>query len=155
MVSQGLFREDLLYRINTITIDIPPLRERNNDILLLADYFLKKFADKYNKPGLSITRSAYNKLLKYHWPGNVRELQHCMEKAVILAEDKVLNKENFTLNTTGQYKKTAIPFETLEEMEKQMIITTLKKEKGNMSLAAKKLGITRQTLYNKLNKYGI
>jgi len=155
MVFQGLFREDLLYRINTITIDIPPLRERNNDILLLADYFLKKFADKYNKPGLSITRSAYNKLLKYHWPGNVRELQHCMEKAVILAEDKVLNKENFTLNTTGQYKKTAIPFETLEEMEKQMIITTLKKEKGNMSLAAKKLGITRQTLYNKLNKYGI
>jgi DNA-binding NtrC family response regulator len=155
MVGEGSFREDLLYRINTITIHIPPLRERGNDIVLLADFFLKKYADKYNKHGLSITRNAYKKLLKYHWPGNVRELQHCMEKAVILSEDKVLDKESFTLDIGGRYKQSSLPFETIEEMEKQLILTTIKNEKGNMSLVAKKLGITRQTLYNKLKKYNI
>ena len=155
MVANGLFREDLLYRINTITIEIPPLRERGNDILLLAGFYLNRYANKYNKPGLSMTRKAQNKLLKYKWPGNVRELQHCMEKAVILAEDKVLDKESFSLNASDQYKKQFLPFDTIEEMEKQMILMTIEKGQGNMSLVAKKLGITRQTLYNKLKKYGI
>jgi DNA-binding NtrC family response regulator len=155
LVSDGLFREDLLYRINTITIEIPPLRERDNDVLLLASFYLNKYANKYNKPGLKMTRGAESKLLKYKWPGNVRELQHCMEKAVILAEDKTLDKDSFTLNASEQYNKANLPFETIEEMEKQMVLTTIKKEGGNMSLVAKKLGITRQTLYNKLKKYGI
>ncbi len=155
MVTEGLFREDLLYRINTITIQIPPLRERENDTLLLAGFFLDIYAEKYNKPGLSITRGAKNKLLKYKWPGNVRELQHCMEKAVILTEERVLDKSSFSLDSTDHYKKPALPFDTIEEMEKQMIMGSIKKENGNMSLVAKKLGITRQTLYNKLKKYGL
>jgi DNA-binding NtrC family response regulator len=155
LVAEGLFREDLLYRINTITIHLPPLREREEDILLLAEYFLKKYAAKYEKNGLKITRQAMERMLEYPWPGNVRELQHCMEKAVILAEEKVLDADHFALEgrSTGTMNVTA--FHTLEEMEKAMIVAAIEKEKGNMSRVARKLGITRQTLYNKMKKYGL
>jgi DNA-binding NtrC family response regulator len=155
MIDNGLFREDLLYRINTITIELPPLRERGNDIVLLAEFYLNKYAQKYDKPGLKITQKAIQKLQAYSWPGNVRELQHCMEKAAILADDKILDEDSFSLNDKSQIKASELPNKTIEEMEKEMILASIKKENGNMSSVAKSLGITRQTLYNKLKRYEI
>ncbi|MCK4923272.1 MAG: sigma-54-dependent Fis family transcriptional regulator [Bacteroidales bacterium] len=155
MINDGLFREDLFYRINTITIELPPLRERGNDILLIAEFYLSKYANKYEKYGLKINQKAMQKLLKYKWPGNVRELQHTIEKAVILADDKVLNEDSFTLNDNITNLQGDIQNKTIEEMEKEMILASTHKEKGNMSAVAKKLGITRQTLYNKIKRYGI
>jgi len=153
MINEGLFREDLLYRINTITIELPPLRERGNDILLLAEFYLHKYIVKYDKPGLKINQKAQKKLLKYSWPGNVRELQHCMEKAVILAENQILSEDSFVLNGTSSNQKFVLQNKTIEEMEKEMILASIDKEKGNMSAVAKKLGITRPTLYKKLKKF--
>lgn len=155
MITDGLFREDLLYRINTITIEIPPLRDRGNDILLIAEFYLNKYTNKYDKQGLKINQKGGRKLLKYKWPGNVRELQHTIEKAVILAEDKVLNEDSFTLNNKTTNLQRGLQNKTIEEMEREMILASIHKEKGNMSAVAKNLGITRQTLYNKLKRYGI
>ncbi|MCF8368426.1 MAG: sigma-54 dependent transcriptional regulator [Bacteroidales bacterium] len=152
LVTDGLFREDLLYRVNTITIDLPPLRERGNDVLLLAEFYLHKYMMKYDKPGLKMSQRAGQKLLKYTWPGNVRELQHCIEKAVILAETNVLSVECFSLNSTNPNPKIDFQNRTIEEMEQEMILASIEKEKGNMSAVAKKLGITRPTLYKKLKK---
>jgi DNA-binding NtrC family response regulator len=129
------------------------LRERGNDILLLAEFFLRKYMIKYNKPGLKIHQNAQNILLKYRWPGNVRELQHSIEKAVILAEQPTLDENSFTLNDTSSNRKFDLQDKTIEEMEKEMILASIDKEKGNMSAAAKKLGITRPTLYKKLKKF--
>ncbi len=153
MIEEGLFREDLLYRINTITIELPPLMERGNDILLLAEFFLRKYMIKYNKPELKINQNAQNKLLKYNWPGNVRELQHSIEKAVILADKPILDEDSFTLNDKSSNQKFDLQDKTIEEMEKEMILASIDKEKGNMSAVAKKLGITRPTLYKKLKKF--
>lgn len=155
MIAEGLFREDLLYRINTITIELPPLRERGNDIVLLAEYFLRKYANKYDKQGLRINQDALQKLLKYKWPGNVRELQHSIEKAVILADDRILNEDNFNLNNNKTDLQKSLQNKTIEEVEKEMILASIQKEKGNMSAVAKNLGITRQTLYNKIKRYEI
>lgn len=154
MVEEGLFREDLLYRINTIQIEVPPLRERGNDIIVLADFFLKKYASKYEKHGLKINQAAQEKLLKYQWPGNIRELQHTIEKAVILSDSLVLKPEDFFFRPvlSGKFDD---QHHTIEEMEKQMIMNAIDKSSGNMSSAADQLGITRQTLYNKIKKYGI
>jgi DNA-binding NtrC family response regulator len=154
MVEEGLFREDLLYRINTIQIEVPPLRERGNDIIVLTDFFLKKFASKYEKHGLKINQTAQEKLLKYQWPGNIRELQHTIEKAVILSDSTVLKPDDFFLRPvmSGRFDDEHL---TIEEMEKRMISTAIEKSAGNMSSAAEQLGITRQTLYNKIKKYGI
>ncbi len=154
MIVDGLFREDLLYRINTITIEIPPLRERGSDIILLAEFYLKKYASKYNKPNLKINKKAHKKLLEYAWPGNVRELQHSIERAVILADQSEINEHSLALNN-GSQTNSSITFNTIEEMEKQMILTSIDKEDGNMSEVARNLGITRQTLYNKLKRYNI
>jgi DNA-binding NtrC family response regulator len=151
MVQTGLFREDLLYRINTIHIEMPPLRERENDIIVLVDFFLKKYSFKYNKPTLKINQQAYDKLQKYSWPGNIRELQHTIEKAVILSESSILKPEDLYLKQTGSMKNNDSA-NTLEEMEKQMIQQALEKNNGNFTAAAEQLGITRQTLYNKLKK---
>ncbi len=153
MVAEGQFREDLLYRINTIQIEVPPLRERGNDVLVLADFFLKRYAVKYNKPDLKINPQAQEKLLNYAWPGNIRELQHTIEKAVILSEGKVLNTEDFFMRpvVSGKVNDTEL---TLEEMEKRMINLCVEKNNGNLSAAAEQLGITRQTLYNKIKKIG-
>ncbi len=155
MIADGLFREDLLYRINTITIELPPLRNRGNDIALLAEFFLFKYANKYDKQGLRINKNGIEKLLKYKWPGNVRELQHTMEKAVILADDKVLNENSFLLTDTNINLQKELQGKTIEEMERDMILASIHKEKGNMSAVAKNLGITRQTIYKKLKRYGI
>lgn len=151
MVTDGLFREDLLYRINTIHIEVPSLSERGNDVLVLADFFLKKFAAKYDKPSLKINAAAQEKLKAYHWPGNIRELQHMMERSVILSEDSILKPHDFILNTSN----TSIPekgMTTLEEMEMMMITNSLAKHSGNYSAVAEQLGISRQTLYNKIKK---
>jgi len=152
MVREGLFREDLLYRINTIQIEVPPLRERGNDVLVLANFFLKKYASKYNKPNLKINQQAQEKLLKYNWPGNIRELQHTVEKAVILSDNNILKPEDFFMRPVATVQNHATEL-TLEEMEKRMINQAISKNQGNLSAAAEQLGITRQTLYNKMKRF--
>ena len=151
MVADGLFREDLLYRINTIPIKVPALRERGDDILVLSDFYLKKFSAKYGKHGLRITDLAEDKLKQYPWPGNVRELQHTMERAVILCEGNILKPTDFILNTRSTPSLDVGP-KTLEEMEHYMIVNALQSNDGNYSAAAAQLGISRQTLYNKIKK---
>ncbi|WP_430972698.1 sigma-54-dependent transcriptional regulator [Sunxiuqinia rutila] len=154
LVEKGLFREDLLYRINTIQIEVPPLRERGSDILVLADFFLKKYAYKYDKAALKLNNQAQEKLLKYYWPGNIRELEHSIEKAVILSENNILKADDFFLRpVTGH--KTDPDCLRLEEMEKRLILLALDKNPGNVTAAAEQLGITRQTLYNKMKKFEI
>lgn len=154
LVEKGLFREDLLYRINTIQIEIPPLRERGDDILVLADFFLKKYAWKYDKPSLKLNSQAQEKLLKYQWPGNIRELEHSIEKAVILSENNILKPDDFFLRPLCGIKSENDSLK-LEEMEKRLITVALDKNPGNISAAAEELGITRQTLYNKIKKFGL
>ncbi|WP_339738842.1 sigma-54 dependent transcriptional regulator [uncultured Sunxiuqinia sp.] len=154
LVEKGLFREDLLYRINTIHIEIPPLRDRGNDILVLADFFLKRYAYKYDKPALKLNSQAREKLLKYHWPGNIRELEHSIEKAVILSENNMLKADDFFLRPLTGTKGEADTLK-LDEMEKRLIVLALEKNPGNVTAAAEQLGITRQTLYNKMKKFGI
>lgn len=152
MVEEGTFREDLLYRINTIHLEIPPLRERGSDVLLLADFFLNKYTKKYHKNGVKIHKSAQNKLLKHNWPGNIRELQHTIERNVILCEDKLLMANDFLFKTPSS-NTIQTADSTLDEMEKNMISNAIKKHDGNYSAAANQLGITRQTLYNKTKRY--
>ncbi len=152
LVQRKEFREDLLYRLNTIHIEIPPLRERIGDTELLLTHFLKLYEKKYRKQSLQISNQALKKLIKYPWPGNVRELQHTVEKAVILADTTILKPEDFmfkTLTATDEYT------ETLEQVEKRMIEKALDKYGDNLSTVAKYLGVTRQTLYNKIKKYDL
>ena len=155
MVEDGNFRQDLLYRINTIEIHIPPLRERGNDIILLADHFLDRYTRKYKKEIHGLTREAKNKLLKYTWPGNVRELQHTIERAVILGDGSMLKPENFLFHTTSKQKKEEEVILNLEQLERQAIEKALRISNGNISRAAEYLGITRFALYRKLEKLGL
>jgi DNA-binding NtrC family response regulator len=151
MVTEGRFREDLLFRVNTIRIEAPPLRDREEDIILLANHFLNYYSKYYHKPKLILSGKAKEKLRHYHWPGNVRELRHAMEKAVILSETEILQPEDFHFRPTAERDESR---NTLEDMERVMIEQALAENGGNMSAAAIKLGITRQTLYNKAKKYG-
>jgi DNA-binding NtrC family response regulator len=153
-VKEGLFREDLLYRINTIQIEVPPLRDRVDDIPVLAFHFLKVYCEKYNKPARKINTQALEKLGNYPWPGNIRELQHSIEKAVILSDSSLLGPSDFTFNATSK-GVTDSDNTTLEEMEKKLIAESIRKHDNNLSIVASKLGITRQTLYNKLKKYDL
>jgi transcriptional regulator with PAS, ATPase and Fis domain len=153
LVAQHMFREDLLYRINTILIEVPPLRERGEDIELLATVFLRYFEKKYHKPPLKISSQSLQKLRDYPWPGNVRELQHTIEKAVILSDSGILKPDDFVFRST--MKMTGGSFLTLEEMEKYMIETALQKHKGRHTAVANQLGISRQTLYNKIKRYDL
>ena len=155
MVEDGNFRQDLLYRINTIEIHIPPLRERGNDIILLAEHFLDRYTRKYKKEIHGLTREAKNKLLKYAWPGNVRELQHTIERAVILGDGSMLKPENFLFHTTSKQKKEEEVVLNLEQLERQAIEKALRISNGNISRAAEYLGITRFALYRKLEKLGL
>ncbi len=154
LVNSKLFREDLLFCINTIPIEIPPLRERREDIPELADYFLKKYSEKYLKGKMKISRKALEKLVQYNWPGNIREIQHTIEKAVILSDTTILHSADFMFAEIGD-QLSPDRSKTLEDMEKQMIISALKVNSGNISNVAQQLGITRQTLYNKMKKYGL
>lgn len=155
MVEQGTFREDLLYRINTIHLEIPPLRNRGNDILLLADFFLNKYATKYHKYEMSLSPAVQQRLLEYKWPGNVRELQHSIEKAVIMSDRPVLQPEDFFFKPTSSPHLVSNATQTLEDMEKEMIKQAIAHHEGNVSAIAAQLGITRQTLYNKMKKFGL
>lgn len=154
MITNGTFREDLLYRINTIQIELPPLRDRQDDIPELVSHFIKLYTDKYNKKGLNISTKAITKLQNYSWPGNVRELQHAIEKAVILCENHLIGINDFVFKM-DEFTKVEAYGGTLEEMEKQLITAAIEKQMGNLSAVSNQLGITRQTLYNKIKKYGI
>ena len=157
MVANGSFRQDLLYRINTIEVRIPPLRERGEDILLLAEFFLKKFAAKYNKNIEGISIEAKQKLMKHPWPGNVRELQHAVERAVILSRFVWLTPEDFKLATEVVTKKKSLLDGNLnlEQLERKAIEQAMKRCSGNVSSAAEMLGITRYALYRKLEKMNL
>ena len=153
MVAKGEFREDLLYRINTIHLEIPSLRERPEDIIPLAELFIARFCKQYDKPPVRLTDGACEKLTLHPWYGNIRELEHAIEKAIIICDNETLPAELFQLaRRTGTPEAAA---STLEEMEMQMIRKTLDKCSGNLSAVAAQLGITRQTLYNKMKKYGL
>lgn len=154
MIDEGEFREDLMYRINTITIEMPPLRERGSDILLLAEFFLMQYAGKYGKGKLELSEGAKKKLMSYEWPGNIRELQHSIEKAVILGTDKIIKPEGIMLRPPKKQTGSTAP-STLEDLEKKAILSSLERMEGNISAVANELGVTRQTLYNKLKKYDI
>jgi len=150
MVGEGLFREDLLYRINTIIIEVPPLRDRVDDVPVLAGHFLKVYCQKYNRKNMRINTHTLEKLSNYSWPGNVRELQHAIEKAVIMSDSPVLIPSDFDFKPHSNI----LPHGelTLQEMEDRYILECMKKHGNNISSAALNLGITRQTLYNKLKR---
>jgi len=153
-VGEGLFREDLLYRINTIQIEVPPLRDRIDDIPVLAFHFLRVYCEKYNKPGKKINTQALEKLSNYQWPGNIREMQHSIEKAVIMSDSSVLGPSDFSFNAVSKGSADNDNI-TLEEMEKKLIAESIRKHDNNLSVVASRLGITRQTLYNKLKRYDL
>jgi DNA-binding NtrC family response regulator len=153
MVSEGQFRQDLLYRLNTIEIHLPPLRERAEDIEDLAGYYVALYGKKYGKPQMKISLAAITKLQSQSWPGNIRELQHAIEKAVILADGTELRPIDF-MGGFEMDQITSQP-ETLEEMEKQMIASAMKRHAGNLTIVSAKLGISRPTLYSKIERYGI
>ncbi len=154
MVALQQFREDLLYRINTIHVEIPPLRERKEDLKPLADLFLNKYTTQYKKNIQGISKKGYEKLMEHPWYGNIRELEHIIEKAVILNDGEELTEKDFILTHGNNLGQEQI-FSTLKDMEQTMIKNALNKYNGNLSLVATHLGITRQTLYNKIKKYGI
>ena len=153
-VLRGEFREDLYYRINTIHLEIPPLRERREDILPFAERFLTVFAEKYHKPSLKLSPDAARKLMGHPWYGNIRELEHAVEKAVIIGDGNTLHASDFQLTVPIQRPEQQ-EITTLEEMEADMIRKCIAKYGGNLTAVAATLGITRQTLYNKMKKYGI
>lgn len=152
MVADKTFREDLYYRLNTITIEVPPLRNREEDIPGLAEFFLKDYCQKYEKHHLKLTREAMDKLLHYAWPGNIRELKHTMEKAVILSDQEQIGPGNLYLcEDPGSGPVDSFK---LYDVEKRTILEVLNKCRGNYSETAKMLDISRTTLYSKLKKYG-
>jgi len=155
LAEQGLFREDLLYRINTVQIELPPLRERTDDIISLVEYYLNKFSSKYEKHLKRINSSIMEKLQQYKWPGNIRELKHTIEKAVILSNTDAINTEDLDLRLENYDIEPSEPSLQLMHVEKQTIIKALHKYKGVYSYAANELGISRTTLYAKIKKYGL
>ncbi len=159
MVREGHFREDLLYRVNTIHLEIPPLRERPEDIIPLARIFLEKYAALYKRAVPTLSPDAEKQLREYPWMGNIRELEHAIEKALIIADGPMLDGRSLNLpaaqNAAPVTKAAAPDATTLEEMEYQMIKAAIDKFSGNLSLAANQLGISRQTLYNKMKRFGL
>lgn len=162
MVRNGEFREDLLYRINTIHLHIPALRERKEDILPLAKRFLEQYARQYGRQVQAFSPEAARRLLEHPWYGNIRELQHTVEKAVILSDSNELRGDMLQLTSTAsgpepvaENAETEVPFHTLDEMERSMVKRAIDQCEGNLSQAAAMLGITRQTLYNKMKRYGL
>jgi len=152
LVAKGLFREDLYYRVNTIQIESPALRDRGHDIEILADHFLRKFSLKYGKPSLRISQKAIEKLNRHQWPGNIRELQHAIENLVVMSESDTILPEDVNLVSTAFSEEQGL---NLEKVEKNTIGKALMKYKGNYSTIAAELGISRTTLYHKIKKYGL
>lgn len=152
-VRANSFREDLLFRINTIEIQVPPLRERREDIPLLANYYLDHFCEKYHRPRKTLSADAVDKLLQHPWPGNVRELSHAMERAVIMQDEPTLNRNDFVLVARSiTHPVEGLP---LDDLERNAIIQSIARHEGNMSRVARELGLGRTTLYRKMEKYGI
>lgn len=153
-VSEGRFREDLLYRINTIYVEIPPLRERREDIPELVQLFVEEFGQFYGKKISGLSSDALEKIIAHPWPGNVRELRHAVEKAVILSEGSMLESDDFYLEHVQRSNSSGTPV-TIEAMERQLISQTLERTGYNITLSAEELGITRPTLYAKIKKYDL
>jgi DNA-binding NtrC family response regulator len=148
----------LIYRINTVEITVPPLRERGNDILLLTGHFLNVYAKKYLKPELKLSEPAKNKLMQYGYPGNVRELQYAVERAVIMADNDTLKAEDIVFSLIEQKAPPAVQSlqtHNLEDLERNAIMQAIDKNQGNISKAAKELGLTRTALYRRMEKYEI
>lgn len=155
MVNDGEFREDLLYRINTIHLELPALRQRKADIVPLANRFLRQYGDIYNKTNLRFSYEAEKKLTSLPWYGNIRELQHAIEKAVILSDGGMIAADDIDGGNQTRREKPLEEVQTLDEMESRMIEKTIKECEGNLSVVAARLGISRQTLYNKIKRYGL
>ena len=155
MVNDGEFREDLLYRINTIHLELPALRQRKSDIVPLAERFLRQYGDLYNKVNLRLSEEAEKKLTSLPWYGNIRELQHAIEKAVILSDGGKISAEDIDGRNQTKREKPLEEVQTLDEMESRMIEKTIRECEGNLSVVAARLGISRQTLYNKIKRYGL
>jgi DNA-binding NtrC family response regulator len=156
LMSEKRFRQDLLYRINTVEINLPPLRKRIEDIPLLIEHFLQVYSKKYNKPVKKINNSALDKLEKYYWPGNIRELQHTIERVIIMSESEILQPGDFYFPSNDTKETDNEPENYhLEETEKLLIIKAVSKSGGNLTKAAKELGLTRASLYRRLEKYGL
>jgi len=154
MVEEGKFRQDLLYRINTVEIRIPPLCERVDDIPLLANHFLNFYTRKYHKDVIAFSDAALSKLKKYAWPGNVRELQHSIERAVIMADSPTLQESDFLFNRKGG-PQADLDTLNLDDVEKAAVIKAIQLHSGNISKAAEELGLTRASLYRRMEKYGL
>ena len=157
MVNEQKFRQDLLYRINTVEIAVPPLRERAGDIPLLVDHFLEVYCKKYKMPLKRVNPGTLRRLEKHHWPGNIRELQHAVERAVIMSEGNVLEPSDFFLpqpEEDNAHLFDAANF-NLEETERILVRKVIDKHGGNISKAAKELGLTRASLYRRIEKYGL
>jgi transcriptional regulator with PAS, ATPase and Fis domain len=154
MVKEGKFRQDLLYRINTVEITIPPLCERIDDIPSLATHFLSYYSKRYHKEVVTISPEAISKLKKYPWPGNVRELQHAIERAVIMADSNQLQESDFLFNRKGN-ESSSLDTLNLDEVEKSAVVKAIQLHSGNISKAAEELGLTRASLYRRMEKYGL
>ncbi|KFF19565.1 sigma-54-dependent transcriptional regulator [Chryseobacterium sp. JM1] len=150
-VAENRFRQDLYYRINTVEINIPALRERQEDITLLSTYFLDRYKQKYHKPNLELSENLLSQLKNYPWPGNIRELDHCIERSVILSNDKSLQ----LLMPQLEEQESTITNLNIEDMEEILIKKALKKHQGNISLAAEDLGLSRAALYRRMEKFGL
>ena len=155
MVKEGKFRQDLLYRMNTVEIQIPALYERVEDIPMLANHFLNYYSKKYRKEVLSISPEAVTKLKKYAWPGNVRELQHALERAVIMADSPTLQESDFLFSRKGNDSSPDPDTLKLDEVERAAVVKAVQLHNGNISKAADELGLTRASLYRRMEKYGI
>ncbi len=156
-VGNGEFRQDLLYRINTVEITLPPLRERGDDIPLLAEHFLAEFSRKYEKTGMRFSQATLQRLQKHAWPGNVRELQHAVERAVILADGTTLQPSDFFLARPEEASQTDLDLDTLnlDAVERKVILKAMAKHDGNIQRAARELGLTRPALYRRIEKHGL
>ena len=155
MVAEGVFREDLLYRINTVEIAVPPLRDRTEDIPLLAEYFLERYTRKHQKENLRLPDDVLGKLQQYDWPGNIREFQHAVERAVILSDGKMLKPKDFQIYESADQDEPEPGNYNLEKLEKRAIEKCIRKYGGNITKAAEELGITRGALYRRIEKYGL
>ncbi len=155
MVANNMFREDLLYRINTIQIELPPLRSRDDDIVLIANFYLNKYSEKYGKRNLSFSRNAVERLMEYHWPGNIRELSHAVERAVIMSEENIIPPDDLIVKKSDKAINLTEKPLSLNEAEKIVIQGAIKRNKGNLSAVSRELGIVRQTLYRKMKDYGL
>jgi len=154
LADESKFRKDLIYRINTVDVIVPPLRDRDNDVTALSKYFVSLYADKYNKTPFTFDTGFISKLKKHDFPGNVRELQYILERAVIMTDDAVLKPEDLVFSSIERPRATSSPKTmNLDDIEKNAILTVLEKNKGNVSKSAKELGITRAALYRRLDKY--